>query len=113
MWILMINFFFSEPPRITHTNSPQTTVIYSYVTLTCQSTGDPPPVLHWINPNGQEVVGSASYIIQDNILQIVSASQDTDGGNWVCRACNLLGCDESDVEVRIEGRSGYSKILFS
>ena len=103
---------FLEPPRITRTNSPQTTVIYSDVTLTCQSSGDPPPILHWINPVGQEVAAGPAYLILDNTLQIVSANQETDGGNWMCRACNLLGCDEEYIEVRIEGvYGGIIKLL--
>lgn len=101
--IVLKNVCFPVPPRITHTNSPQTTVMYADVTLACQSSGDPAPVLHWINPIGQEVTGSSSYIMIDKTLQIVSAIEDTDGGYWTCKACNLLGCDDSGIEVRIEG----------
>ena len=92
------------PPRIIHTNSPQTTVVYADVTLTCQSTGDPAPSLQWLNPIGQEVMSSSAYVMIANTLQIASANDDTDGGHWTCRACNLLGCDEAMIEVKIEGK---------
>ena len=77
--------------------------MYSDVTLTCQSTGDPAPTLIWLNSIGEEVISSSSYIMIDNTLQIASANKETDGGLWTCRACNFLGCDEAMIKVNIEG----------
>ena len=104
---------FLVPPKITHTNSPQTTVMHSSVTLSCQSTGDPAPTLLWLNPIGEEVISSSSYIMIDNTLQITSTNKETDGGLWTCKACNFLGCDEEKVELKVEGIVCDSLKLFN
>ena len=100
--------YISVPPVISSTNSPQITTIQSNVTLTCQSSGDPAPKFDWLNPRGQSVsskygtyksigqsVYDSTHMIQNITMEYI--------GQWTCRACNIMGCDESSVQIIVEG----------
>ena len=93
----------SVPPKIFLTNSPQSAAIQSELSLTCQSSGDPSPVIQWFKPNGQPILSNHAYVQSDDMLKIVSANQ-SDIGEWTCRYCNLLGCDAQTVIVFSKGK---------
>lgn len=91
------------PPVILYTNSPQYTVIQSDVLLTCQTSGDPPPILQWNHPDGHVILeSSAAYTIIGDSIQIIKTNEK-DAGSWQCTACNLLGCDCQSLQVIIAG----------
>lgn len=90
------------PPRILSTNSPQSAVVQSEITLTCKSTGDPTPTLQWIDPSGHVIRLSSTYQMTDSSLKIVSV-REIDFGDWTCKYCSQLGCDTALVQLNPEG----------
>ncbi|KAM6047554.1 LOW QUALITY PROTEIN: hemicentin-2 [Theristicus caerulescens] len=93
------------PPRITAGPSPLTVVVNEPVTLECDATGTPAPVLLWLkdgNPVSSIVVGGPQILSGGRMLSLRTARLQ-DSGTYTCVASSAVGEDrwEATLEVRL------------
>ena len=92
------------PPVVEFVSNPAPISSLTAVTLTCQARGDPDPEVTWRSPQGHEVkVTGDEYHVENGRLDIREALNEKHGGEWICVACNVLGCDTGSTLVKIEG----------
>ncbi|KAG7265214.1 LOW QUALITY PROTEIN: hypothetical protein CRUP_009101, partial [Coryphaenoides rupestris] len=69
----------------------QTVVVNNFVSLTCESTGFPPPMLSWLHDRGAVAANTNALIMPGGrTLQILRA-RVSDGGKYTCVAVNPAG----------------------
>ncbi|XP_050570610.1 hemicentin-2 [Cygnus atratus] len=93
------------PPRITAGPSPVVAVTSEAVTLRCDATGSPTPVLLWLkdgNPVPEEVAGGPQILSGGRVLSLPTPHL-LDSGTYTCVASSAAGEDrrEATVEVRL------------
>ncbi|XP_040387830.1 hemicentin-2 isoform X3 [Cygnus olor] len=93
------------PPRITAGPSPVVAVTSEAVTLRCDATGSPAPVLLWLkdgNPVPEEVAGGPQILSGGRVLSLPTPHL-LDSGTYTCVASSAAGEDrrEATVEVRL------------
>ncbi|KAK7105822.1 hypothetical protein V1264_017154 [Littorina saxatilis] len=99
------------PPMIEAISNPAATPENSQVTFMCTVSGDPDPEVWWRSPEGREIkVNEDGYGLVDGVLNITAATNQKDGGTWLCVACNVLGCDTADIYLGIQGKPLVRKV---
>ena len=69
------------------------------VTLSCQTTGRPTPLLSW-TLNDEEIIGDSRHVISGDQLEI-KQFRSSDQGSYSCIANNRLGVDKRNFTVFI------------
>ncbi|XP_008940595.1 PREDICTED: hemicentin-2-like, partial [Merops nubicus] len=93
------------PPRITAGPSPLTVVVNERVTLECDATGTPAPVLLWLkdgNPVSSMVASGLQILSGGHVLSLPTARL-RDSGTYTCVASSAVGEDrrEATLQVRL------------
>lgn len=109
--IYLYTFFTTGPPFIYDHNPLSSQVLLSVLSpieLTCRSTGDPNPLVHWekdgelLENGGRVVITPDTYGESDSVLYI-SETKATDTGSYECVSSNLAGEDSELFEVTVSG----------
>ena len=99
------------------------------MTLTCHASGLPQPTFTWITPDGHAVNATAPFyerevledgsenkrgkILQEDGSLLIFNTRDNDQGVYKCVAINVMGQDESSVNLTVkEGKSRISHLPF-
>ncbi|XP_009950773.1 PREDICTED: LOW QUALITY PROTEIN: hemicentin-2, partial [Leptosomus discolor] len=93
------------PPRITAAPRPLTVMVGEPVTLECEATGTPAPVLLWLkdgNPVPSVVAGGPQILSGGRTMSLPTARLQ-DSGTYMCVASSAVGEDrrEAALEVRL------------
>ena len=97
-----ISVSFSVPPTI-HVQPQDTNVTNGYsLTLNCQATGFPQPVVSW-QKDGQAVDTSHVTLLSNGSLYIFSTVMQ-DAGRFSCKASNSAGSATVSADVVIYGK---------
>ncbi|PNF42950.1 hypothetical protein B7P43_G11501, partial [Cryptotermes secundus] len=70
------------------------------VQLKCSAKGYPTPVIGW-SRNEEEIVTSSKYEVQEDGTLLISDTQVTDNGEYICIAENELGVDIDVISLQV------------
>ncbi|XP_074747741.1 hemicentin-2-like [Strix uralensis] len=91
------------PPQITAGPSPLVVVVNEPVTLECDATGTPAPVLLWLkdgNPVPSVVAGGPQILSGGHMLSLPTARLQ-DSGTYTCVASNAVGEDRHEATLEV------------
>lgn len=95
---LFYSFSFSDPPNITHPQTPKVRANKTDSTITkCEADASPPAEYVWTNSTGQV------FVIGGNLPLIDPAK--VDGKHYTCKATNYLASDNITILVNITSKS--------
>ncbi|KAM8887343.1 hemicentin-1 [Spinachia spinachia] len=92
---------FAETPRITVAQQVVLVSVGGDVTLECQATGIPAPLVHWFK--GELEVGSAPFVEQDEHRGTlhIKGVQEVDAGQYSCVASSSAGTTAGNVSLEV------------
>ncbi|KAM6944598.1 hemicentin-1 [Lycodopsis pacificus] len=96
-----VSLTFAEMPRITVAQQVVLVSVGGDVTLECQATGIPPPLVHWFK--GELEVGSAPFVEQDEHRGTlhIKGVQEVDAGQYSCVASSSAGTSAGTVSLEV------------
>ncbi|XP_054466068.1 hemicentin-1 [Anoplopoma fimbria] len=96
-----VSLTFAEMPRITVAQQVVLVSVGGDVTLECQATGIPPPLVHWFK--GELEVGSAPFVEQDKNRGTlhIKGVQEVDAGQYSCVASSSAGTSSGTVSLEV------------
>uniref|UniRef100_A0A673B0P8 Matrix-remodelling associated 5a n=1 Tax=Sphaeramia orbicularis TaxID=375764 RepID=A0A673B0P8_9TELE len=92
----------TSPPQIHQADQMAVTVFYGdTVSLRCNATGEPTPVVTWITPTNRVIESrwDKYHLLNDGTL-VVQKVRRSDGGNYTCTARNSAG--QNNKVIRLE-----------
>lgn len=94
-------YFISVSPRITNVTIVTPGNNQTSLQIMCLAVGDPDPLVIWRSPIGQERGDRTD--LADGVQSVVKVTNVSDSGQWICKACNILGCDFATITLDVEG----------
>ncbi|CAH2311914.1 hemicentin-1 isoform X2 [Pelobates cultripes] len=91
-------------PRISESGNFATEVVVIYgndVTLECQSTGDPQPLLTWLKDGVPLINGDGVNILSNGRLLRLENAQLANTGHYVCVAINVAGQSDRKYNLKV------------
>ncbi|XP_025103213.1 hemicentin-1-like isoform X1 [Pomacea canaliculata] len=88
-------------PRITNVTNVTPGNNQTSLQIMCLAVGDPDPLVIWRSPIGQERGDRTD--LADGVQSVVKVTNVSDSGQWICKACNILGCAFATITLDVEG----------
>nr|XP_057929768.1 vascular endothelial growth factor receptor 2 isoform X2 [Doryrhamphus excisus] len=92
-----------EAPRILNNLTDQRVNVSATVTLLCDATGTPDPLVVWTKNNHTVMEGSGVILSRRSHVLTIQRVKKEDAGLYSCSACNSRGCDSLQAFLTIEG----------
>lgn len=95
-------------PEVTVSPPTQTVTESQIATFYCSATGNPRPAVTWSKVDG--ILGKKVLSTNDGKLEIPNSSYN-DTGKYICTAINVLGQDQKNTKLFVEGGPLLSDLL--
>ena len=69
------------------------------IQLRCLATGLPLPQISWYKPSNQQITTGVAIITGGSEVTVLTTADQGDYGQYKCRATNILGSDEHNINV--------------